>query len=156
MDILQRGPQEAKPAQHGQVVHYRDFEEVNHRAVQQQDEERLKSNPTERGRVKRFLECSRRTIQVGFPREPFWIDNGDQIAEDDHQPKQPGEDPIKLKVFPNRIFAIKIQVEGFIVGAVAQVVAQMPLAAKMKRSREEQRHNNPGDIIDLWIWVKSA
>lgn len=83
-------------------------------------------------RIERFLKRGGWTIQIRFRRQPPWIYQCNKIADDNHQPKKAGEDSVKLEVFPNSIFALEIEIERLVIGAVAQVMSDVTLPPKLE------------------------
>src|SRR5580765_2154969 len=108
VNVLQRRPKKAEPAEHSEVAQNWNVEEVNHGAMQQKNNQCFEPHAPEVFWIKRFLERGGRAIQLCGLRQPDWIQESDEVAHDNHQPKEPSKDSIKLEVLPNRAFTLKI------------------------------------------------
>src|SRR5438309_10283702 len=63
MQVLESGPDKAKPAQYGKVMQGRNLEKVNQRAVQQENERGFKLHPSKILWIERFLKRGGRAVQ---------------------------------------------------------------------------------------------
>src|SRR6266850_1115591 len=108
VNVLQGRPEKAEPAKHGEVAENWNVEEVNHGAMQKKNDQCFEPDAPKIFWIKRFLERRRGAIQVCGLRQPNRIQKSDEVADDNHQPKEPGKNSVKLQVFPNRALTLKI------------------------------------------------
>ena len=79
--------------------------------------------------------------------EEFWVECGDGVSQHDNEPKKSRENAVELEVFPDLALAFEVEVEGLVVGTVAQVVADVALAEKVEGGGEEQRQDNTDSFV---------
>ena len=119
MNVLQCRPHEAEPAQDSEIVQNGDFEKVDHGAMQKEHKKRLELHQPEVFWVESLLKRSGWPVQFRRFREPFGVNDCNEIADDNHQPEKARENSIKLNPFPNGILILKIQIKSLVVGAIA-------------------------------------
>lgn len=130
------------------------FEEINHRAVKEENKRGLNLDQAEIFWIQRLLKRGGGTVQLRFVRQPIRADDGDEIAQDNHQPEKAGENAVELNPFPHGTFTFKIQIERFVVGAISQMMANMSLSAELEGSREKERYDGAGDVVDRFVRMK--
>ena len=54
------------------------------------------------------------------------------------------------------MLAIKVKIKGFIVGTIAQVVADVALADQVERGGEKQSHDDAGGVVEAAVREKDA
>ena len=133
----------------------RNFEKINHRAVQQKNQRCFELDQSEIFWVQRFLKRGGGAVQLRFHRQPLGIYQADEIADDNHQPEKAGEDAVELEIFPNRIFPLEIKIKRLIIRAVAQVVAHVSLPTQLEGCGEKKCHNRAADVIDPLIGMEN-
>ncbi len=148
VDVLEGGPEEAEAAEHGEPPQRRDVEAIDQRAVEEEDQRGFEADAWKGAWVEGFLQrCGGPVEARARTGQPRRVQQGGQVAQHDDQPEEAGEDAVELEVFPRRAVAGEIEIEGFVVGAVAEVMAEVTLAAEGEGAGKEQREHGAGPVV---------
>src|SRR2546422_3220775 len=133
--VLHRGPGESEAEHYRKVGEKGDLPEIDHRGMQQDRDQCLDPDQAAILRIERLQKC------LGGPIEARVAGRYDRGFEYHHEIRRANQHPehsrqgsIELQVFPEAVIALEIQIEGFIVRAIADVVADVSLSNQDRKS----------------------
>lgn len=159
VDILHGGPHEAESGVEGDVVAERNGKEMHDGDVEGDGGGAFEPDEAGVAGVDGFEKGGGGAIDgdVAFDAEVLAVENeggddGDRVAEDDEKVVEAGEDAEPDEPFPDEVVAFEVEIEGFVVGTVSEVVADVALADEMEGGWEEKGHEDAGDLVGAGVW----
>jgi hypothetical protein len=155
--VLHGRPAHAEGADEAQPTGPRDESGGDESAVEDEQRDGFDADEAVVAGVERFQQRLGGAVEVGGGCGPEARAKGkDEIADRDAEPETAGQDVVEGPVFPEAAVAFEVVVEGFVVGAVADVVAEVTLAKEVKRCGEKEREDGADGVVEGAVGVEQA
>lgn len=139
VDVLHGRPGKTEGGVEDAVIQEWNLQEVNDGGVQTDCGETFEADPEAVFRIERFHEGFGGTID--FPKRfgaRVRPEEKDDVTEDNQKPIKAGENSVKSGDAPPPVVVLEIEVEGFVIGTIAEVMAEMTLTNEMERGGKKQ------------------
>lgn len=126
-------------------------------AVEQEQGDGFEADEAVVAGIERLQQRLGRAIKAGGVGGPETRAEGeDEVADRDAEPEAAGEDVVEGPVFPEAAVALEVVIEGFVVGAVADVVSEVALAKEVEGRGEKEREHGADGVVEPAVRVEQA